>query len=100
MPTVGVCLSGCGFLDGAEIFESVATLYHLERAGAQALAMAPNIDQAHVVNHLTGEVVEGELVEFDRASGRLRVRLADGQQKQIAFDRVDEINLREPAPSD
>lgn len=59
MPKVGVCLSGCGFLDGAEIFESVATLYHLERAGADILAMAPDIDQAHVVNHLTGEAVEG-----------------------------------------
>ncbi len=59
MSKVGVCLSGCGFLDGAEIFESVATLYHLERAGADILAMAPDIDQAQVVNHITGEAVEG-----------------------------------------
>ena len=60
MATVGVCLSGCGFLDGAEIFESVATLYHLERAGARILALAPDVQQAHVINHLTGEVLEGE----------------------------------------
>ncbi|MFB0517415.1 MAG: isoprenoid biosynthesis glyoxalase ElbB [Candidatus Neomarinimicrobiota bacterium] len=60
MPTVGVCLSGCGFLDGAEIYESVATLYNLERAGADILAIAPNIDQMHVVNHVTGEAVAGE----------------------------------------
>ena len=59
MSKVGVCLSGCGFLDGAEVFESVATLYHLERAGADILAMAPDIDQAQVVNHITGEAVEG-----------------------------------------
>ncbi len=59
MPTVGVCLSGCGFLDGAEIFESVATLYHLEQAGVQVLATAPNVEQAHVINHLTGDAVEG-----------------------------------------
>ena len=59
MSKVGVCLAGCGFLDGAEIFESVATLYHLERAGADILAMAPDIDQAQVVNHITGEAVEG-----------------------------------------
>lgn len=60
MPKVGVCLSGCGFLDGAEIFESVATLYNLEKAGAQIVAMAPNVTQAHVINHLTSEVMEGE----------------------------------------
>jgi enhancing lycopene biosynthesis protein 2 len=60
MPTVGVCLSGCGFLDGAEIIESVATLYHLEHAGATILAMAPNIGQAHVVKHLTGDEMTGE----------------------------------------
>jgi enhancing lycopene biosynthesis protein 2 len=60
MPTVGVCLSGSGFLDGAEIIESVATLYHLEHAGAAILAMAPNIDQAHVVDHRSGEEMEGE----------------------------------------
>lgn len=60
MPKVGVCLSGCGFLDGAEIFESVATLYNLEKAGAQIVAMAPNVPQAHVINHLTSEVMEGE----------------------------------------
>ena len=59
MSKVGVCLAGCGFLDGAEVFESVATLYHLEQAGAQVLVMAPNIDQFHVVNHLTGVAVEG-----------------------------------------
>lgn len=60
MPTVGVCLSGCGFLDGAEIIESVATLYHLEHAGATILAMAPNVDQAHVVDHRSGEEMAGE----------------------------------------
>lgn len=60
MSTIGVCLAGCGFLDGAEIFESVATLYHIENSGANYLAMAPDVDQAHVVNHLTGEVMAGE----------------------------------------
>ncbi len=56
MKTVGVVLSGCGFLDGAEIHESVLTLYFLDRAGARAICMAPNRPQAKVVNHLTGEV--------------------------------------------
>jgi len=60
MKKVAVILSGCGVFDGAEIHESVLTLLQLERNGAQYQCMAPNIDQLHVVNHLSGEVVEGE----------------------------------------
>ena len=32
----------------------------IERAGAEAVCMAPDVDQLHVINHLTGEVAEGE----------------------------------------
>ncbi len=37
MKTVGVVLSGCGVLDGAEIHESVLTMLALDRAGAEVL---------------------------------------------------------------
>ncbi len=57
---IGILLSGCGFLDGAEIQEAVLTLLALDRAGAEALCFAPDIMQHHVVNHLTGEVAPGE----------------------------------------
>lgn len=60
MKKVAVILAGCGVFDGAEIHESVLTLLQLERSGAQYQCLAPNIDQLHVVNHLTGEVAEGE----------------------------------------
>ncbi len=60
MKTIGVVLSGCGVYDGAEIHESVITLLAIDRAGAKALCMAPDVDQMHVVNHMTGEVAEGE----------------------------------------
>ncbi|MBI4511579.1 MAG: isoprenoid biosynthesis glyoxalase ElbB [Deltaproteobacteria bacterium] len=53
---VGVLLSGCGVYDGAEIHESVVTLLALDRAGAEAICMAPNVNQLHVVNHLSGDV--------------------------------------------
>ncbi len=59
-PKVGVVLAGCGVYDGAEIHESVLTLLALERAGAEAVCLAPNVAQKHVVNHLTGQVAEGE----------------------------------------
>ncbi len=52
---IGVVMSGCGVYDGAEIHEATLTLYFLDRAGAEIVAMAPNIDQHHVINHLTGE---------------------------------------------
>ena len=55
---VGVVLSGCGFKDGAEIHESVLTLLALSRAGAEAVCLAPDVAQAKVVNHLTGEDVD------------------------------------------
>jgi len=77
MPKVGVVLSGCGVNDGAEIHESVITMLALDRAGAEMVLMAPNIDQLHVVNHATGEEIEGEsrnvLVESARiARGKIK----------------------------
>ena len=60
MAKVGVILSGCGVYDGSEIHEAVVTLLALDRAGADVVCMAPDVDQLHVVNHLTGEVAEGE----------------------------------------
>lgn len=52
---VGVILSGCGFRDGAEIQESVLTLLAIEKQNAEYLCFAPDIEQHHVTNHLTGK---------------------------------------------
>jgi enhancing lycopene biosynthesis protein 2 len=60
MGKVAVVLSGCGFLDGAEIHESVVTLLALDRAGIPYQCIAPNIPQMHVVNHLTGQPAASE----------------------------------------
>ena len=57
---VGVILSGCGVYDGAEIHEAVLTLLALDRSGAEAVCLAPDVPQAHVVDHRTGKVAEGE----------------------------------------
>lgn len=56
---VAVLLSGCGYLDGAEIREGVLTLLALDQQGASAQCIAPNALQFHVVNHVTGEPVPG-----------------------------------------
>ena len=55
MLKIGVVLSGCGFQDGTEIQEAVFTLHSLNQANVNIVAMAPNINQTIVVNHLTGE---------------------------------------------
>jgi enhancing lycopene biosynthesis protein 2 len=77
MIKVAVVLAGCGHLDGAEIRESVITLLELDKAGAEVQCFAPNINQMHVINHLTGEESKGEarnvLVEAARiARGRIK----------------------------
>jgi enhancing lycopene biosynthesis protein 2 len=52
--TVGVILSGCGYLDGAEIHESVCTLLALDRAGVVTKCYAPD-GELEVVDHRTGK---------------------------------------------
>jgi len=74
---VGVILSGCGVYDGSEIHEAVITLLAIDRAGAEAVCMAPDIPQMHVSNHLAGEPESGEtrnvLVESARiARGKIK----------------------------
>jgi enhancing lycopene biosynthesis protein 2 len=61
MSTKKVCvvISGCGFLDGAEVHESVLTLLALSSAGAEYTIVAPHKAQMHVVNHHTQEAEAG-----------------------------------------
>lgn len=58
MKKVAVILSGCGVFDGAEIHESVFALLSIAQQGAQYSCFAPDTEQLHVVNHLTGSVEE------------------------------------------
>ncbi|GEA09640.1 isoprenoid biosynthesis glyoxalase ElbB [Alteromonas sp. KUL49] len=58
MKKVAVILSGCGVFDGAEIHESVFALLSIAQEGAQFSCFAPDTEQLHVVNHLTGSVEE------------------------------------------
>ncbi len=75
---VAVILSGCGFMDGAEIREAVITLLELDRAGAKFQIFAPDIEQKDVVNHVTGETVsESRNVLIEAA------RIARGDVKSL-----------------
>ena len=50
MKNIAVVLSGCGFLDGAEITESVSTLIHLSQLKANYKIFAPN-EEFPATNH-------------------------------------------------
>ncbi|ASB48063.1 isoprenoid biosynthesis glyoxalase ElbB [Alkalitalea saponilacus] len=52
---IAVILAGCGVYDGAEIHESVLTMLAIQQAGAEYELFAPDIEQHHVVNHISGE---------------------------------------------
>ncbi|KAJ1101974.1 hypothetical protein NDU88_007035 [Pleurodeles waltl] len=84
---VAVILAGCGVYDGSEVHEASAVLVHLSRAGAQAELYAPNIEQMHVVDHVTGQPTSetrNVLVE----SGRI----ARGNVKDLALLRVSDLD--------
>ncbi len=71
-----VILSGCGVFDGSEIHEAVSILIHLSRAGVAYECFAPDIPQAHVIDHLHGKPTDERrnvLVESARiARGKIR----------------------------
>ena len=60
MKQVAVLLSGCGVYDGSEIQEAVLTLLYLDQLGASVRCFAPDREQAHVINHQSGDVAKGE----------------------------------------
>lgn len=88
---IGVVLSGCGYLDGAEIHESVLTLLALEKAGVDIVCMAPDRDQADVVDHRTGKPsreTRNVLTESARiARGNIQ------NMKDVDLDQLDAIVL-------
>ena len=66
---IAVILAGCGVYDGAEIHEATLTLYEIMRQSASYEIFAPNVKQAQVINHITGEEMPEErnvLVESAR----------------------------------
>ena len=76
MKKIAVVLSGCGVFDGAEIHEAVLSMYAIVNNGATYEIFAPDIQQHHVVNHLTGEEmdeVRNVLIESARiARGKIK----------------------------
>lgn len=92
MAKVCVLLSGSGVYDGAELHESVLTLLALHEAGAEVMMAAPRGPQLHVVNHLTGEVAEGEVRDILVESARI-ARGEISALEQVSLDEMDAVVL-------
>jgi len=73
---IAVILSGCGNKDGAEIHESVMSLWALHKHGAEYQCFAPDIEQHHVLNFITDREMDEKrnvLVESARiARGNIK----------------------------
>ena len=82
-----VILSGCGFLDGAEIHEAVCSLLYISQNGGTYEVVAPDKDQHHVINHHNGEEVqETRNVRIEAA------RIARGPVKDIKEVNADDYD--------
>lgn len=89
MANVLVILSGCGVMDGSEIHEAVSALVHLDRHHATVTIAAPDIDQAHVINHHTGQPMDGSRNVRIEAARIARGPVQDlAEVKGGAFDAV------------
>jgi enhancing lycopene biosynthesis protein 2 len=76
MKKFAIVLAGCGVSDGAEIHEATLTMFAIVKNGAAYEIFAPDIQQHHVINHLTGKEMPEKrnvLVESARiARGRIK----------------------------
>ncbi|PKP21187.1 MAG: isoprenoid biosynthesis protein ElbB [Bacteroidetes bacterium HGW-Bacteroidetes-22] len=87
MKRFAVIIAGCGVYDGAEIHETVLTLVAIERRKATYQLFAPDINQAHVINHLDGsEMNETRNVLIESS------RIARGQIKSLASFRSEDFD--------
>ena len=87
---VAVILSGCGVYDGSEAYETVLTLLRLDEMGASVSCFAPNNDQLHVINHLSGDENTSEKRSILQESARLvRGEISDISEASVEeFDAV------------
>ena len=86
--TIGVILSGCGFMDGAEIHESVCTLLALDEAQAKVRCFAPNTS-FDVIDHRTGEATGERRNALEESARICRGEIQDiAEAKAVDLDAV------------
>ena len=83
MKKVAVILAGCGHLDGSVIREAVITLLELDKRGANVRIFAPNLNQHHVINHLTKQEMK-------------ETRNCLIEAARIARGKIEDLNFLQP----
>jgi len=79
-------LSGCGVRDGSEIHEAVFALLAIDRNGAEALCMAPDVEFMEV-NHLTMEETGAKRNALQEAA-----RIARGNIRDIRAVKASDLD--------
>lgn len=87
MKNVAVILAGCGVFDGSEINEAILTLLHIAKNGATYQCFAPDVEQLHTINHLTGDVMPDKRNVLTEAA-----RIARGNIKPLTELEVTEFD--------
>ena len=88
MPKVGVCLSGCGVFDGAEITEAVCTILALDQKGAEIIFMAPDIELDEI-DHITQKPTGAKRNVLKESARIARGEIKD--VKDVKFTDIDAL---------
>lgn len=87
MKKFAMILAGSGVYDGSEIHEATLSMLAIMQQGGSYQLFAPNVEQHHVINHLTGEETNEKrnvLVES--------ARIARGQIKSLDDFSADDFD--------
>ena len=79
MSNIAMVLSGCGYLDGSEIQETVFAMLSLEQRGVAVQCFAPEGNQTRVVDHQTGDELSARRSMIQEAA-----RICRGKIKTLA----------------
>jgi len=90
MKKIGVILSGCGVRDGSEIHEAVLALLAIDRYGAKAVCLAPDME-LNEVNHLLMEETGAKRNVLVEAARIARGEISD--VKDVSASELDAIVL-------
>ena len=91
---IGVLLGGSGHYDGTDAAEATFVLLALEKSGERPVLLAPDIPQVRVVDHLSGDGIEGE----SRSVMREAARLSRGSIRALASWRPSTIRCPSAIP--
>ena len=82
-----IIVGGCGHRDGSEIHETTMTMLSVVEHGCTYQMFAPNRNQHHVINHLTGEEMPESRNMLVEAA-----RIARGQIQPLEDFRVEDFD--------